>query len=170
MRACACGLEKYFAGTLCEMNKFDDMMTYLKKHVHGFNQVIAVDVDFTSDALERLDLSDGVVRSLDTIEAYDDRITAPLHGFRDKDDYYTQSSSGPRLPEIETPTLIVSALDDPFLDSAQYRRLPPLPHSVDFKLTRFGGHVGFIDGVGRTGEPISWLEPLTCRYLSRPQG
>ena len=138
---------------------------YLLSGLHALLRAKRLRIDLD----EHLDLSDGVIRTLDTIEAYDDRITAPLHGFRDKEDYYTQSSSGPRLPEIETPTLIVSALDDPFLDSAQYRRLPPLPASVDFKLTRFGGHVGFIDGIGRTGEPISWLEPLTCRYLSRPQ-
>eukprot|EP00747_Dinoflagellata_sp_TGD_P193770 gnl/TRDRNA2_/TRDRNA2_60387_c0_seq1.p1 gnl/TRDRNA2_/TRDRNA2_60387_c0~~gnl/TRDRNA2_/TRDRNA2_60387_c0_seq1.p1 ORF type:complete len:304 (-),score=45.08 gnl/TRDRNA2_/TRDRNA2_60387_c0_seq1:144-1055(-) len=43
---CDCGCEKHFAGDLCEMNKFDDMMVLLCAHVEGFEQVVAVDKDF----------------------------------------------------------------------------------------------------------------------------
>ena len=48
--------------------------------------------------------------------AFDTAVVAPTFGFRDAEDYYSQSSCGPFLARIETPTLILHALDDPFMD------------------------------------------------------
>ncbi|MCM2290021.1 MAG: hydrolase [Sulfuritalea sp.] len=90
-----------------------------------------------------------------TVGEFDDAVTAPLHGFRDVDDYYARSSAGPLLAEIETPTLVLHAANDPFLPAAALPRPEHLPAAVTLELHRHGGHVGFVHGPlpGR----IDWL-------------
>jgi predicted alpha/beta-fold hydrolase len=87
------------------------------------------------------------IDSLDTFWQFDDQVTAPLHGFKGVDDYYTRASSRQFIPQIRVPTLILHARDDPFM----YAHTPPLsdelPENVWLELTERGGHVGFITGV-----------------------
>ncbi len=106
----------------------------------------------------------GRVRAATTLREFDDALTAPLHGFRDAADYYAQSSSGPRLPEIAVPTLLLHAQDDPFLP---FEAVPtgamganPLIHPV---ITQRGGHVGFLRGSLR--RPGLWAEEAAARFL-----
>lgn len=89
------------------------------------------------------------VRGLRTLKQFDDLLTAPLHGFRDAVDYYRQSSSVGFLAGIRVPTLLLSAVDDPFLPpealaraEAEARQNPAL--HIEF-LAR-GGHAGFVTG------------------------
>ena len=116
------------------------------------------------DALLRID--DSSVAKLRTIEAYDDAITAPLHGFGTKERYYRECSSGPRLAEISAPTTILSSIDDPFLDPTQYDRLPSLPKNVELRLTRYGGHVGFIQRIRPGKGLVSWLDAQILTYFN----
>ena len=94
-------------------------------------------------------LAAAAIDSARTLWAFDDAVTAPIHGFRDADDYYTQSSSIGYLDRIRLPTLLLSATDDPFLpravldDVARIARANPALH-VEF--VERGGHVGFISG------------------------
>ncbi len=53
--------------------------------------------------------------SLHSLHEFDDRVTAPLHGFAGADDYYAQSSSRGFLHRIRLPTLILQSRDDPFM-------------------------------------------------------
>ena len=115
---------------------------------------------------DALQLNDGLVGGLRTIEAYDDRITAPLHGFGTKERYYKECSSGPLLGSITTPTTILSSIDDPFLDASQYERLPLLPESINLRVTQFGGHVGFIESVSSDRGLISWAEGQVLSYFA----
>lgn len=81
-----------------------------------------------------------------TFAEFDDAVTAPLHGFASKDDYYDRCSSMHFLTGIERPTLIINALDDPFM-SAEV--IPPEEHvspKVTIEISDHGGHVGFIGG------------------------
>lgn len=98
------------------------------------------------------------------IDAFDDRVTAPLCGFAGSYDYYKRCSSRQFLPRISLPTLIVHALDDPFM----YRLTVPYEHElgpgVTLELARRGGHVGFIAG-SVPGRPIYWLEERILRHL-----
>jgi hypothetical protein len=73
---------------------------------------------------------------------FDEIVTAPHFGFRDARDYYRQASSGPYLPQIKVPTLIIHAQDDPFIPFAPFAALPRLDY-VSLLTPRFGGHVGF---------------------------
>lgn len=86
-----------------------------------------------------------------TLYEFDDACTAPLHGFRDAEDYYTQNSSHQFLATITPPTLIIRAVDDPFFDPAD------IPHALlqanpalHAALPAHGGHIGFAEG-GLTG-------------------
>ena len=87
------------------------------------------------------------IDTLDTFWQFDDKVTAPLHGFDSVDDYYARASSRQFIPKIRVPTLILHARDDPFM----YSHTPPmpdeLPENVWLELTAHGGHVGFISGV-----------------------
>jgi hypothetical protein len=77
---------------------------------------------------------------------FDDRVTAPLHGFRDVHDYYARSSCRQFLPRIRVPTLVVHAVDDPFLSSDAIPTAAELPPAVTLELHPHGGHVGFVAG------------------------
>ena len=75
--------------------------------------------------------------------AFDDVFTAPLHGFRNTDDYWARGSSKPHLSAIRVPTLVVNALNDPFIPAWSL----PGPGEVGPHVTLWqpahGGHVGF---------------------------
>ena len=87
------------------------------------------------------------VRAARTFYQFDGLVTAPLHGFRDTDDYWARASSGPWLERIRVPTLVINARNDPFLPEhdllAAVRRA-----SADLVLEfpRTGGHAGFLQG------------------------
>ncbi len=74
---------------------------------------------------------------------FDDIFTAPVHGFRDANDYYTRASAKPHLHRIRIPALVLNALNDPFVPAASL----PLPRDVGACVTLWqpgeGGHVGF---------------------------
>jgi predicted alpha/beta-fold hydrolase len=105
-----------------------------------------------------------------TFAEFDDAVTAPLHGFAHKDDYYDRCSSKGFLKHIERPTLIVNALDDPFMTPDVIPEPEALSDNVTLEVSDHGGHVGFIEG-GPPWRPrfylperlIGFLEPLTVR-------
>jgi uncharacterized protein len=92
---------------------------------------------------------------------FDDRYTAPLHGFRDAEDYWECSSSSSFLPKISIPTLLVNAVNDPFLGPLCYPREEAI-HSVCFhlELPADGGHMGFSGGLEY------WSETRAAEFLS----
>ncbi len=104
------------------------------------------------------------VAAISNLREFDERITAPLHGFRDADDYYARASCRPYLPRIATPTLIVHAVDDPFMPPS----VVPLPHALStttrLELSPSGGHVGFVSGT--PWAPHYWLETRIPGYLA----
>jgi len=84
-----------------------------------------------------------------TLRGFDDIVTAPLHSFRDADDYYTCSSAIRWLPEIRLPTLLLSAMDDPFLPASVLSSVAAIAktnRALDLEFTSEGGHVGFVSG------------------------
>jgi uncharacterized protein len=109
------------------------------------------------------------VMSARTMYAFDDRFTAPLHGFRDAADYYTQSSSIGWLANISIKTLLLSAVDDPFLPSQvldEVRSLAARNPSLEVEFTPRGGHVGFVEGRDPF-HPSYYLERRMGEFLAR---
>lgn len=103
------------------------------------------------------------VRAARTLRDFDDAVTAPLHGFLDADDYYAQSSAGPLLGEVQTPTLLLHAANDPFLPATALPRRERLPAAVSLEILAHGGHVGFVHG-GLPGR-IDWLPQRLFAYF-----
>ena len=95
---------------------------------------------------------------------YDAAYTAPLAGFRDAEDYYQQSSCGRLLRNIRRPTLIVHALDDPFMTTAIVPELDALSPNVTLEVAQSGGHVGFVSA-DNLGLPYCWLERRLAAFL-----
>jgi uncharacterized protein len=120
------------------------------------------------EAAARLDIP-RVLRAR-TFREFDDAATAPLHGFAGADDYYRKSSSLFFLPRITTPTLCVSAEDDPFLGAESLARARnAASSSVEFHVTQRGGHIGFVGGI-RPWRPVYWAEELAVGWLTRMAG
>ena len=108
-----------------------------------------------------LDLDIGAIRDFNQ---FDDQITAPLSGFAGVFDYYSRASCRQFLPHIHTPTLIVHALDDPFMFPATVPFEHELGPGVTLELAGHGGHVGFVAGV-IPWQPVYWLEGRILDHL-----
>lgn len=95
---------------------------------------------------------------------FDDQITAPLNGFAGIFDYYQRASCRGYLRQIRTPTLIIHALDDPFMFPSSVPFAHELGPGIQLELSRHGGHVGFIAQRG-AGCSMDWLESRILRAL-----
>lgn len=104
------------------------------------------------------------LNALKTFWDFDNHVTAPLHAFTDVHSYYKEVSSKQYLKRINTPTLIIHALDDPFIPVQAVPLLDDLSSSVTLELSQTGGHVGFIRG-NVPGKPIYWLDERIPNYL-----
>ncbi|MGS0681574.1 hydrolase [Shewanella sp. 125m-7] len=105
------------------------------------------------------------IEHLNTFYAFDDRVTAPLHGFDDVDDYYARASGLPYLNQITKPTLVIHAKDDPFMTTAVIPSDAQLSNQVEYELHDNGGHVGFING-GSPWRPQYYLEQRVLNFLT----
>lgn len=80
-----------------------------------------------------------------TFREFDDRYTAPLHGFADAAAYWKACSCLPLLPQIRIPALILNAADDPFLSPQCFpREIAAQSPFIHLEVPRHGGHIGFI--------------------------
>ncbi len=102
---------------------------------------------------------------LTTFRLFDNQITAALHGFTGVDDYYQRSSSRQFLVHIDTATLIIHSLDDPFMTPAAIPREDELAPQVCLELSDKGGHVGFIGGKN-PWQTHYWLEQRIPDFLT----
>ena len=90
------------------------------------------------------------MRAARTLYEFDNVFTAPLHGFRDTEDYWTKASAKPKLSDIRIPALVLNALNDPFVPGASLPKQHEVGEHVTLWQPKHGGHVGFADG---------WLPP-----------
>lgn len=100
-----------------------------------------------------------------TLRAFDDAVTAPLHGFADAAEYYRRSSSARFLDRIRVPALLLQSRDDPFLPRSALpeREIAANPHLVP-AITERGGHVGFVEGP--PWDPRFWADEEGARFLA----
>jgi hypothetical protein len=103
--------------------------------------------------------------SIRTLKEFDDRYTAPIHGFSSADDYYARASSKQFLSSIATPTLLINAADDPFLSDSCYPMQEAESNpNLFLEIPRHGGHCGFMSG--RLHDEY-WSETRTLSFLER---
>lgn len=114
-----------------------------------------------SKVMEGLNI-DGIA-AINNIKDFDDRFTAPLHGFKDATEYYSKCSAIRFLEGIRVPTLIVSAKNDPFLSPECF------PENLNNKFITLeyperGGHVGF---ASFNGNGLYWSEQRALSFASQ---
>lgn len=110
---------------------------------------------------DQLDLS-GLGR-IRTFQEFDDRYTAPIHGFRDAADYWARNSCRQFLPSIRLRTLLVNARNDPFLGPGCYPfEEAAASEPFHFEAPATGGHVGFYPEGGRQ---LYWSEARALEFL-----
>ena len=100
-----------------------------------------------------------------TFWEFDDAANAPLHGFTGADDYYRRASSIGFVSRVTTRALCLSAEDDPFLPpEALARTRAAASPAIDFRVTRHGGHIGFVAGAS-PWRPRYWAEEYVLSWL-----
>lgn len=127
------------------------LRTIFKRKMQMHAQVMPI-------SLERLD-------TLNCFWTFDEFVTAPLHGFSHVHAYYKQASSRQYLKHITTPTLLIHALDDPFMTPNVLPKIEELSSQLTLEISDKGGHVGFITG-SVPGKPTYWLDARTPEFLS----
>ncbi len=102
------------------------------------------------------------LKSIRSLKDFDDKYTAPAHGFKDAFDYYEKNSSLQFLPDIVTPVLILSAKNDSFLSETCYpTKLASQSKNIYLEMPKTGGHVGF-----HQSNSIYYSETRTLRFLN----
>ncbi len=108
------------------------------------------------------------IQSIRTMRDFDNSITAPLHGFRDADDYYSQSSAIRWVRNVRVDTLLLSAVDDPFLPPEVLGHVLTEAEDNPFlhlEFTPNGGHVGFVGG-SNPFRPSYYMEDRVGDFLA----
>ena len=100
-----------------------------------------------------------------TLYEFDNIVTAPLHGFRDADDYWLQASSKPHLKHVSLPTLVLNPLNDPFLPAHYLPGPGEVSREIRLEHPRRGGHVGFVGG--RWPGELNWLPGRLVRFFTQ---
>lgn len=103
------------------------------------------------------------VRRAQTIRGFDDVVTAKVSGYRDANDYYAQCSTGPKLGQVQVPTLLLTAADDPLAPAAH---LPPTAAqnaALRLEVVPAGGHCGFV--AGTRWAPRWWGEARVMAFF-----
>jgi uncharacterized protein len=86
------------------------------------------------------------IRSSRNLYDFDNAYTAPVHGFRDTEDYWTRASGKPHLNAVEVPHLVLNARNDPFVPAASLPRPREVSRFVHLEQPAEGGHIGFARG------------------------
>jgi len=103
------------------------------------------------------------IKNIKTFWEFDEIYTAKVNGFKSAKDYYTKCSSRQFLKDIQTPTLIIHAKDDPFMSAQILPSKDEVSLHVELEIYENGGHVGFING--SLLKPEYWLEKRVVEYF-----
>jgi len=133
-------------------------------YMRRFIRDLAKKIRYKSDQFPHLFDPSGV-EQIRTFKEFDQRYTAPVHGFDSAEDYWARCSSLPRLRGITTPALLLNARNDPFLSDQCFPESPAtLGPAVEVCYPEWGGHVGFMD---RNSDGFYWSERRVAAFLKR---
>jgi len=141
-----------------------------EKLKRGFNRIYLnvftkkLKKKFIEKARQHPDLIDlKRIPEIKTFDEVDEYFTAPLHGFRNKDEYYEKAAPAYSIEKIKTPVLVINALDDPFLSEGCY----PVEFSKNHKfvyleIPKYGGHCAF----PLSGSRYSWVDFRSYEFFN----
>jgi len=104
------------------------------------------------------------IRRIRSMYEFDDIVTAPLHGFTGTDDYWHRASAKPWLREVAVPTLVLNALNDPFVPAASLPGRGEVSADVLLEQPAGGGHVGFL--AAPFPGNLGWLAPRLIQFFT----
>ncbi|HIO10666.1 MAG TPA: alpha/beta fold hydrolase [Deltaproteobacteria bacterium] len=107
----------------------------------------------------------GDLNKIKTLREFDEKVTAPLHGFVNADQYYSESSCKQFLKNICVPTLIMNSLDDPFLERNTFPGPKEVSDMVELEFLQNGGHAAFI--MGSIWKYFSWIETRIPEFFKK---
>jgi predicted alpha/beta-fold hydrolase len=96
---------------------------------------------------------------------FDDAVTAPMHGFKNVDDYWAQASCKGALSGIRVPTLLIHARNDPFMPAASLPTVNDVSDQVSLDFCAAGGHVGY--AAAPMPGKLAWLPQRIMRFLEQ---
>jgi len=136
----------------------------------GFNRVYMnvfirkLKKKFTEKAEQYPDLIDRKrIPEIRTFDEVDEYFTAPLHGFKNKDDYYEKASPAYTMKNIRTPVLVINALDDPFLGEGCYpAELAKQSEFVFLETPKHGGHCAFL----LSNSKVAWTDLRAYEFFN----
>ena len=111
-------------------------------------------------------LDDKKINDALTIHDIDNAVTAVLYGATDANDYYAKNASKPWLKQISTPTLVINALNDPFIPSETLPKSNQVSSLVTLEYSDTGGHVGFVSA--HFPGNANWLPARLIEYFELP--
>lgn len=136
--------------------------TYMRRLVRSLKQKTWAKLEKYPDLVDRK-----AVKAARTLGEFDEAVTAPVHGFRNADEYWSASSSNPFLSKIRRPTLLINSKDDPFLPAECLPATAAAENRfLTAEFTDRGGHVGFLSGPW-PGRPLCWAEEEVIRFLMK---
>ena len=149
----------------CDLESCADLLAeksnriYMRRFIKKLNRKMVHKIDFPEAPFKLEDFE-----QVKDFKQFDDLYTGPVHGFKDAVDYWNHCSCLQFLPAVRRPTLLISALDDPFLTEACY----PYKEAKDsqyftLETPAHGGHVGFIS-LNDSGE--YWHETRVTSFVA----
>lgn len=109
------------------------------------------------------------LKEITTLRRFDSVITTPMYDYASVDDYYETASSRKLLKQIAHPTLILHAMDDPFVPPNSVPTENELSDSITFEFSQHGGHMGFIKG-GLPWKPSYWFAQRIKGFFEKHLG
>ncbi len=111
------------------------------------------------------------LKGVKTIRDFDNEITARYSGFTSADDYYDRAAASKVVDRIAIPTLVIHALDDPFIRMTDVSRekLKHNPH-IEFIETAQGGHCAFLAAPNSRGDDGRWAEKRLIAFIAAVEG
>ena len=103
------------------------------------------------------------IRASRNLYDFDNVYTAPVHGFRDTEDYWARASAKPHLGGVTVPHLVLNARNDPFVPAASLPRPQDVSRFVHLEQPQEGGHIGF--AAGAPPGHLDWLPQRLLRFF-----
>ena len=116
------------------------------------------------DMKKEIEVDETAVAEIKTIREFDEKYTSIMHGYSNAKEYYQKCSAKQFLKEITTPTLIIHALDDPFMTPKILPKQDELSSAIELEILKNGGHVGFVNG--SILKPTYWLDRRITSYIT----